>query len=852
MTIRAAGLYFPQIIKRATAALPRRRKTRALSAPPRAPRACKIFVLHEKHPYWENCRIDTAVRCFHAARNAQTERIVKDLKAIIMAGGEGSRLRPLTCDCPKPMLRLMGKPLMEHAVRLLQRYGVQDVGVTLGYLPDAVMDHFGDGASLGVRLRYFVEESPLGTAGGVLRAREFLDETFIVLSGDGVTDVDLGAALRFHRARGAAATLVLVKSERPQEYGMVVTSEDGRVRAFHEKPGRSDVYSEWINTGIYILEPEILERIPEGAPCDFGHDLFPALLREGAPLYGWAAEGYWCDVGDVGAYLRAHADAMDGKIALPDLSPRTEGAIIEEGAIVEMPALIAPGAHICAGARVGAYSAIGAGCFVAPGADVKRSLLFDGARIEPRAQLRGCVVAANAVVGEGAQLFEESAVGSGSRVGARATLPPGVKLWPQKQLPEGERPEANIVWGARREQRFIGGALMLESPAQAARAAQSCAAERKPRELLVGRGASAVAQALWHAVTAGLIAQGVQAVDAGACTLPQLRHALSAHRADGAMLVEDDRLIPLDAAGAILAERAQRSILRLLERQDFAGPFSGVTRPLRAAGPTDAPYVADCAAEFGADPLYAPPVALCARDALALDRAERAFVRAGLRIRSGWNADELRPVADEIGVEIERGGERARISCADGQLSEVERQLACAWTALERGETRLILPLHATRAIEALAARYGAHALYLPGERAVWMAALAEKAQKQLALWLDGARMALAFLSELCDRGLSLAQWRASMPAAFRSAREVPAPASQQGRLLHALAARAPGAELGGGVRLTGDSGWAWLSPDEAGTGLSVVAESPDMESARELCDFYGGELERLLSAARD
>ena len=770
------------------------------------------------------------------------------LKAIIMAGGEGSRLRPLTCDCPKPMLRLMGRPLMEHAIRLIQKYGIHEIGATLGYQPDAITDYFGDGDTLGVSLRYYIEKTPLGTAGSVRRAKDFLDERFIVLSGDGVTDFDLGAAVRFHESRKALATLVLVKSGSPQEYGMVVTDPDGRIRAFHEKPGRSDIYSDRINTGIYILEPEILDRIPEDRPYDFGHDLFPALVREGLPVYGCTASGYWCDVGDVGAYLRVHADAMDGRIHLEDLAPAVEGALLEPGCTLEAPVFVAPGAHIAAGARIGAYSVIGPGCYIAPGASVKRSILFPGARIESGAQLRGCVVGANAAVGEGAQLYEESVVGSCSRVGARAVLPPGVKLWPQKALPEGERPDANIVWGSRREQRFVAGALLLESPAQTARAAQSCVAEMKLGELLIGRAGSTVADAMWHAAAAGAMAQGAQVVDAGVCTLPQLRHALKALRADAALMVEEDRLTPLLAGGARLPERTQRAILKLFERGDFSGPFSGITRPMRSAGATDAAYVADAAAEFRADPACAPAIALFAQDAQLRDLAERAFIRAGLRVRGAWSADERTPEPDEIAVELCSDGEQAILSDVHGALTEVERQLACAWVALERGASRLILPLHATRAIDALAARRSVHAVYLPGEHALWMAETVEKEPAQFDLQFDGLRFALAFLSALTARGMSLEQWRLQMPTAYRSSREVQVPAAESGRLLHALAETSTGAEMGGGVRLPRSDGWAWLAPDDAGAGLRIVAESANMEAAQELCAFFDRELARLMS----
>ena len=220
-----------------------------------------------------------------------------------MAGGEGTRLRPLTCDCPKPMIRLMDRPLMQYALELFRRHGITRIAATLGYLPDAIPDRFGDGGDFGVELRYFTERTPLGTAGGVRRARTFLDETFVVLSGDGVTDLDITRAASFHRAKGALATLVLKHADNPMDYGVVDVDADGRVRSFHEKPDWSDVLSDAVNTGIYILEPAVLDRIPADRPCDFGHELFPRLVAEGLPVYGYVTEDYWCDIGDTRAYL---------------------------------------------------------------------------------------------------------------------------------------------------------------------------------------------------------------------------------------------------------------------------------------------------------------------------------------------------------------------------------------------------------------------------------------------------------------------------------------------------------------------------------------------------------------------
>ena len=221
------------------------------------------------------------------------------MKAVIMAGGEGTRLRPITLGLPKPMVPLLGRPVMEHIIGLLKRHGFTDICVTLQYMPQVVTEWFGDGAELGVKLTYFVEKEPLGTAGSVKNCMAHLGgEDFLVISGDAVCDLDLSAALGFHRTSRAAATLILHRHSAPLEYGLVLTRDDGRIQRFIEKPGWGQVFTDTVNTGIYLLTRRAMDLVPEDQPYDFGKDLFPLLLSRGAPLYGHVADGYWCDMGD--------------------------------------------------------------------------------------------------------------------------------------------------------------------------------------------------------------------------------------------------------------------------------------------------------------------------------------------------------------------------------------------------------------------------------------------------------------------------------------------------------------------------------------------------------------------------
>src|ERR1700759_4660250 len=238
------------------------------------------------------------------------------MRAVVMAGGEGTRLRPLTSNQPKPMVSICGKPCIEHIVELVHRYGIDDVVVTLAFMPQVIRGYLGDGSSLGVRIEYAVEDQPLGTAGSVRNAIHLLDETFVVISGDALCDFDLREIVAFHKERGSLATIALKSVDNPLEFGVVIVDDEGRIERFLEKPSWGQVFSDTINTGVYVLEPELLEHIPTDRPYDFSKELFPLLLEMGRPIYGFVCEGYWQDIGNLDQYRQANFDALDGKVDL--------------------------------------------------------------------------------------------------------------------------------------------------------------------------------------------------------------------------------------------------------------------------------------------------------------------------------------------------------------------------------------------------------------------------------------------------------------------------------------------------------------------------------------------------------
>src|ERR687883_302359 len=282
-----------------------------------------------------------------------------------MAGGEGTRLRPLTSNQPKPMVSIVGKPCMEHILELLRSHGFEDVIVTVAFLPQAIRSYFGNGETIGMDINYSVEESPLGTAGSVRLASGRLDDTFLVISGDALTDVDLTKVVDFHREKGAAVTIALKSVENPLEFGIVVTDEDGRIERFLEKPSWGQVFSDTINTGIYVLEPEVMQHVPTDRPYDFSKELFPLLLEMGRPIYGYVFDGYWQDIGNLDQFRQANLDALEERVRLniPGIRIRGnvwlgDGVEIADLEQVEGPALLGNYCRVAPGASVGEYSVL--------------------------------------------------------------------------------------------------------------------------------------------------------------------------------------------------------------------------------------------------------------------------------------------------------------------------------------------------------------------------------------------------------------------------------------------------------------------------------------------------------------
>ena len=464
------------------------------------------------------------------------------MRAVLMAGGSGTRLRPLTCDLPKPMVPILNRPIAEHIVNLLKRNHITEVIATLFYMPDVMRDYFQDGKDFGVTMTYAVEEEqPLGTAGCVRNVAELLNETFLVISGDCITDFDLQKAIAFHKSRGAKATLVLTRVPNPVEFGVVITDESGRISRFLEKPSTSEIFSDTVNTGTYILEPEVLDYILTDCEQDFSKDLFPLLLAEGEPMYGYVADGYWCDVGHLDAYREAQYDALQGKVRLDyAYDETTTGVYVGKNTFVDPTARLQPPVMVGDNCRVGARAVltpgtvIGDNVTIGSDADLKRPIVWNGAVVGDEVHLRACAIARGVRVGHRVHVMEGAVIGALSTVGEEAQVSPGVRVWPSKQIEAGATLNINLIWGRIAKhnlfgQRGVAGLANVDiTPEFAVKLGAAYGSTLKPGSgVTVSRDQRRISRMVTRSLIAGLMSVGVNVQNLDAIAIPVARNVMT-------------------------------------------------------------------------------------------------------------------------------------------------------------------------------------------------------------------------------------------------------------------------------------------------------------------------------------
>jgi mannose-1-phosphate guanylyltransferase / phosphomannomutase len=514
----------------------------------------------------------------------------KKMKAVIMAGGEGSRLRPLTCDLPKPMVPIMNVPIMEHIIHLLKDYGIKDIAVTLMYMPQKIKDYFGNGSNFGVNLHYFIEDTPLGTAGSVKNAEAFLDQPFIVISGDCLTNINLQKALAFHHEKKAMATLILTKVDVPLEYGVVITDENRKITGFLEKPSWGEVFSDTVNTGTYILEPEIFMYIKKGERIDFSQNLFPKLLEEKHPVYGYVTKDYWCDIGDLQAYIKAHYDVFDGKLQLKhDATEIKKGVWVGSGTVIgskarlDAPCFIGNHCRIANGCIIDSMTVIGSNNVIEEKVSIKRSIIWNNNYFEQGSEIRGAIIGNKVNVKANVSIFENASIGDGCVINERAIIKPNVKIWPSKSVDPLAVVDRNLVWASRHARAVFGengvsGIINVDINCEFATrlGAAYGSTLKKGSKVVVSSTTANSVRMFKHAFISGILSVGVEVFNLSSLLTPISRHAINFLAVEGGIHIKLCNYNPnrlrvdfMDSKGAGISRVMERRIESAFFREDF-------------------------------------------------------------------------------------------------------------------------------------------------------------------------------------------------------------------------------------------------------------------------------------------
>jgi mannose-1-phosphate guanylyltransferase/phosphomannomutase len=514
------------------------------------------------------------------------------------------------------MVSVVDRPVILHIIELLKRHGITEVVITLQYLASVIQEYLGDGSGYGLRIHYTVEESPLGTAGSVREAEEWLDDTFLVVSGDALTDFDLSAVMQYHKRKKAMATLVLKRMPNPLEYGVVIINDEGRVRQFQEKPSWGEVFSDTVNTGIYVLEPSVFKYYDRDHAFDFSHDLFPILLEKGDPMFGYVAEGYWCDIGSIPDYMTACSDYLRGIVNLPRVGKELasgSGIWVEDevdvhrDAQITGPVFLGSGVKIKAGAVVRGPAVVRESGIIDTRATIDRAIIWRNCYVGERAEVRGAILQTQVSVKPQAMIFEGSVIGDGTIVGTGAVIHPNVKIWPAKEVESGATVTSSIIWGSQGRRSLFGrwgvtGLVNVDlTPEFAAKLGAAYGGVLpKGSTVTVNRDSHYTPRMIKRALISGLPSAGVNVLDLRNVPIPVARYYTRAVGAAGGVHIRmspfDARVVDIkffDRRGLDLDKAAERKIEGSFFREDFRRVYLDDVGRIQYANDVEQRYTAD-------------------------------------------------------------------------------------------------------------------------------------------------------------------------------------------------------------------------------------------------------------------
>ena len=836
------------------------------------------------------------------------------MRPVLMAGGSGTRLRPLTCDLPKPMVPILNRPIAEHIINLLKRHQITEVIATLHYLPDVLRDYFQDGSDFGVQMTYAVEEDqPLGTAGCVKNIAELLDDTFLVISGDSITDFDLTAAIEFHKQKKSKATLILTRVPNPIEFGVVITDEENRINRFLEKPSTSEIFSDTVNTGTYILEPEVLEYLPANQESDFSKELFPLLLAKNEPMYGYIAQGYWCDVGHLDAYREAQYDGLHNKVKLDfaykELSPGLwvgQNTYIDHTAEIEAPAVIGDNCRIGARVQIEAGTVIGDNVTIGADANLKRPILWNGAIIGDEVHLSACVISRGARVDRRAHVLEGAVVGSLSAVGEEAQISPFVRVWPSKKIESGAILNINLIWGntAQRNlfgQRGVQGLANIDiTPEFAVKLGAAYGSTLKPgSRITVSRDQRNVSRMVTRSLIAGLMSVGIDIQNLDATALPIARTVIPTMSVAGGIhvRVHPDRpdyiLIEfMDVKGINITKSLEKKIEGAYFKEDMRRSqiheIGNVAYPSQVMDRYCTAFekllhidtIRNSRAKVVIDYVYSVSGAVLPQ---MLDNfgADAVVLNASLNKTAMSTADrealltQLGHVVEALkanfGVQVLANGEQLILVDESGIPIRGEMLTALMvdmiLTAHPRGT--VVVPVHASSAVEQIARRHDAKVIRTKANPTALMEACQKNSNvvlggsgeigfifPQLHPGFDAMFCAAKLIEMLTIQERSLATVRSELPRVIHKAYTVRCPWTVKGALMRYLVETHPAQnlELIDGVKICQpyDDSWVLVLPDASEPIVHLYANSNDRDWVDESLRQYRARVQAFVEREQE
>lgn len=762
---------------------------------------------------------------------------VTGMKAIIMAGGEGKRLRPVSANKPKPMVELLDRPVLEHILELLVKNDVQEACLTLHYLPQIITEYFGSGEKFGIRLDYRIETEALGTAGGVMSCAEFLgSDDFLVISGDCVCDFDLRALIAFHRQKKADVTLALYACEEPCEYGLVVTDRDGRIEQFVEKPAWDHVLTDRVNTGIYVISPRIFGEIPDGQPYDFGKDLFPRLLLKECRMYGFKAEGYWCDVGSTGAYLKCCLDALQrsvdiNMIALEHKKGIWSHAPIPEGVVIIPPVYIGKNAIIDKGATIGPLAVIGASSVIASGAVIANSVI-NSAVINENVTADGTVICKGSSIGRGTTLCEGSVIGDSCIIGDGCVIAALAKLWPDRQIPAGTVMTGSLSHGMLKSRLVFTKPGVITGELGVAVTAEACLRLGEISGGLNRVGVSwsggEAARVMAEAFGSGVCATGGELIRYDGRFITCASYAGFLFNLPLSVFIEELKsgmsITFFGKNGGMITHELERKL-----EMSLADPHETSSRRIGCSSTVSGVYDAFVSAAVKRAFMSVENTGQFTA-AVVGSGAENKALKSALLLMDCSISDKK---AGIVSFEVKNGGMSLTATDEEGYLLSYEQLLVIvAFIEFASGTRELAVTYDAPGIIDSLAGSFNAAVLRTgrDGQRA-------EDLLLHQMVMRDGIFAGARLSAWLKSHGEKLSVLRTGMPRFSTMSCEVPLKGSR-GSVMRLMSDSCTGmaAEMTAGLRLDTDRGCIYISPLRDRSALKIHAESFSEETAEELC----------------